>query len=124
MRSYLPLLICLLPLAVGAVSCTKSNTGAFTRTIWASTEQTSGNRFRVNSPDTAEGRFKDRPEAKMTGLMTIDVDDDLTHATAAGLYLELWGGHPGVVNKRVTLNGLSEYALPEVGAAEKNCTYS
>lgn len=83
-----------------------------------------GNSFRVNSPDTATGRFKDRWEAKQTGLMTIDIDAPLERVKRAELYLELWGGHPGVAKKRFTLNGRSEYALPEVGAAAKNCTYS
>jgi len=95
--------------------------GAFVRTIWAPLK---GNRFRVNSPDTATGRFKDRAEAKQKGLLTLAIQDDLAHTSAAHLYLELWGGHPGVANKRFALNGKSEYALPEVGAAEENCTYS
>jgi hypothetical protein len=95
--------------------------GRFVREIWAATR---GNRFRVNSPDAKAGRFKDRWEAKQTGEMKIAIDEDLSQVAAAELYLELWGGHPGVANKRFTLNGKSTYSLPEVGAAAKNCTYS
>jgi hypothetical protein len=56
--------------------------------------------------------------------MTLRVDDDLRHVTRAWLCLELWGGHPGVANKRVTVNDRTTYTLPEVGAAGNNCTYS
>jgi hypothetical protein len=83
-----------------------------------------GNRFRVNSPDTSEGPYADRREAKQSGRMRITVGDDLAHVAGADLYLELWGGHPGVRDKRFTLNKQGEYVLPEVGAARKNCTYS
>jgi len=95
--------------------------GRFYRTAWAGTR---GNRFRVNSPDTRTGPFKDRWEARQTGVMKITVDEDLSQVMGAALHLELWGGHPGVANKRFTLNGASEYALPEVGAARHNCVYS
>lgn len=98
-----------------------SSSGHFVRTYWANTRATE---FRVNSPDTATGRYRDRPEAKQTGLMTIPLDEALLGADAAELYLELWGGHPGVRDKRVTVNGVGEYELPEVGSAAKNCTYS
>jgi len=98
-----------------------SGSGHFVRTYWADVR---GSEFRVNSPDTATGRYRDRPEAKKTGLMTIPLDDALPLAEAAEMYLELWGGHPGVANKRFTVNGLGEYDLPEVGSAAKNCTYS
>ena len=83
-----------------------------------------GNRFRVNSPDVATGPYRDRWEAKQAGEMALRVDGDPSHARAAELYLELWGGHPGVARKRFTLNGKSTYLLPEVGAAAKHCTYS
>lgn len=79
---------------------------------------------RVNSPDTAEGRFKDRPEAKADGKLRVALAEDPAELAGAELYLELWGGHPGVAGKAFTLNGRSRYELPEVGAAEKHCTYS
>jgi hypothetical protein len=95
--------------------------GEFFREFWF---KGPGNRFRVNSPDTATGPYRDRPEARQTGRMTIAVDDDLSQVGRAHLYLELWGGHPGVADKRFTLNGKSPYAVPEVGLAASNCTYS
>ena len=107
-----------------SASCAQAaanETGRFVRTVWA---KTSGNRFRVNSPDTKTGRYKDRREARQTGRMALHIDEDLSQAASAELYLELWGGHPGVANKRFVLNGKGTYRLPEVGAAAKNCTYS
>ena len=95
--------------------------GRFVRTVWAPLK---GNRFRVNSPDTTRGKYKDRWEAKQTGRMMLKLDQDFKHVETASLYLELWGGHPGVANKRFTLNGKGAYTLPEVGAAGHNCTYS
>jgi len=95
--------------------------GRFVRTIWAPLK---GNRFRVNSPDTVRGRYKDRWEAKQAGRMSLTIDQDFARVESAALYLELWGGHPGVEKKRFTLNGGDVYVLPEVGAAAKNCTYS
>lgn len=79
---------------------------------------------RVNSPDTATGRFKDRPEAKADGTLRITVEEDPATLRHAVLYLELWGGHPGTARKTVSLNGHPPVPIPEVGAAEKNCTYS
>lgn len=96
----------------------KSSRGRFIRTVWV------GRRFRVNSPDAATGRFKNRPEVKAKGRIVIPVRDDLRRCTAAELYLELWGGHPGTAKKSLTLNGKSSYDVPEVGTAEMNCTYS
>lgn len=110
--------LCLL---LGTVGCAGLRADGFVREIWAPLE---GNAFRVNSPDTAEGPYKDRWEAKQDGRLVINVDEKLSGVACASLYLELWGGHPGVAEKRFTLNGKSEYLLPEVGAAQKNCTYS
>jgi hypothetical protein len=95
--------------------------GQFFRNFWLDLP---ANSFRVNSPDTATGQFRDRWEAKQTGLMILPVGDNLKDVSGAELYLELWGGHPGNINKRFTLNGKSTYPLPEVGAAEGHCTYS
>ena len=113
---YLPVILC--PLL--AWSCAAPR-GEFVRSFCHSD---GSNRFRVNSPDTATGRYRDRWEAKQTGEMKLVVDEDLSNVREAELYLELWGGHPGVANKRFSLNGQSTYALPEVGAADENCTYS
>ena len=113
---YLPVLLC--PLL--AWSCATPH-GQFVRSFCHSDRS---NRFRVNSPDTATGRYRDRWEAKQTGEMKLVVDEDLSNVREAEMYLELWGGHPGVANKRFSLNAKSTYALPEVGAADENCTYS
>jgi hypothetical protein len=80
--------------------------------------------FRVNSPDAAQGPYSDRWEAQQDGRMVLRVDDDLRNVTRAWLCLELWGGHPGVAAKRVTVNGRTTHELPEVGASVGHCTYS
>ena len=94
----------------------------FAHTTWAG--GTDDNAFRVNSPDAATGPFKHIKESQADGVMRVTLDLDPATATAAGLYLELWGGHPGVRNKRVTVNDGPTIELPEVGAAEGHCTYS
>jgi len=82
-------------------------------------------RLRVNAPETSlHPEFGRRVEARENGLMIIRAEEDLSLLKGAELYLELWGGHPGTTNKRVTVNGRSQYTLPEVGTAEKNCTYT
>ena len=96
--------------------------GTFAHTTWAA--GTDDNRFRVNSPDAATGPFKHIRESQADGVMRLSPEVDPATATAAGLYLELWGGHPGVKNKRVTVNNGPTLDLPEVGAAEGHCTYS
>lgn len=100
---------------------TPVDAAGFVREIWV---LGGNNNFRVNSPDAKTGPFKDRWEAQKDGVLRIDVDVDLSQVSSAELYLELWGGHPGVANKRFTLNGKSQYDLPEVGAAKGHCTYS
>ena len=82
-------------------------------------------RFRVNAPEAVlHPQFGQRVETRENGLMLIRAEEDLRFVTGAELYLELWGGHPGTVNKRVSVNGRTTYKLPEVGTAAKNCTYS
>ncbi len=100
--------------------------GRFVREVWSkSRRQGSGSTTnRVNSPDTATGRFKDRPEAKADGRLVLDCPVAPSELASAELYLELWGGHPGTANKAFTLNGGAPTPLPEVGAADKHCTYS
>lgn len=102
-------------------SCAMACGQVFLREVWYSGK---GNRFRVNSPDAGRGPFKDRWEAKQTGRLELNIDEDFSALGEAYLYLELWGGHPGVANKRFRLNGGGEQTIPEVGAAGKNCTYS
>ncbi|MCI0621845.1 MAG: hypothetical protein L0387_09265 [Acidobacteria bacterium] len=83
------------------------------------------NWFRINSPNVSLMKnIKDRYETRYNGLMMIRADVDLTALDAAELYLEVWGGHPGTHRKRVTVNGRSTYALPEVGSGRDHCTHS
>lgn len=105
-------------------------TGAFWRLHWFQPGLTNGNpsfqgRFRVNAPEASlSPSTATRVEARENGMMLIRADEDPRLVTTAELYLELWGGHPGTANKRVTINGRSTYPLPEVGTALKHCTYS
>ena len=104
--------------------------GRFWRLHWYDRAQTPGNpqrtrRLRINSPEvTLHPTFGRRAEAAENGLALIHAPEDLFHVTAAEFYAELWGGHPGAANKRVSLNGRSTYLLPRVGTEEEHCTYS
>jgi hypothetical protein len=103
--------------------------GTFWRWHWYERGLTNGNpaydrRFRVNSPEAVRHpQFGRRVEARENGLMLIRAEEDLFQLAGAELYLEMWGGHPGTANKRVTANGRSTYTLPPVGTEEKHCTY-
>ncbi len=81
-------------------------------------------RLRINSPEVVLGEFGDRAEARENGLMLLDAPEDLVQITGAELYVELWGGHPGTANKRVTVNGRSTYQMPKVGTEDGQCTFS
>jgi hypothetical protein len=103
--------------------------GRFAHTWWFEKGMEYGNpvptgRFRVNSPEVtlhpAQGL---RQEAKSSGMMQILVDENLQRCEGAELYLELWGGHPGTMQKRVTPNGRTTYWIPEVGSAASKCTH-
>lgn len=118
---YYLLLIAAAAMLTVVLGCASGEDGRFVRTVWGPLND---NMFRVNSPDTATSPYKDRPLAKQLGLMMMTIDEDPSAVTAAELYLELWGGHPGVANKRFSLNGSSEYPMGEVGTAEGHCTYS
>lgn len=104
-------------------------TGRFLRTYWYEEGIEHGNpsltsRFRVNAPETSlHPSFMHRSEARGNGMMQIRIDEDLAQLDAAYLYLEIWGGHPGTANKRVSINGRSTYSLPEVGTEEGHCTH-
>lgn len=103
--------------------------GKFWRVHWYEPGAEHGNpgynkRFRVNAPEAGLlPRFKDRASPRGNGLMLILAEEDLSLLDAAELYVELWGGHPGTANKRVTVNGRGQYAIPEVGTAAKHCTH-
>lgn len=103
--------------------------GQFWRTHWYERGMAHANpafekRFRVNSPEAVlHPSFGKRVEARENGLMLILAEEELSWLSVAELYLELWGGHPGSANKRVTINGRSTYYLPRVGTEEMHCTY-
>ncbi len=81
-------------------------------------------RFRVNSPEASlHPEFMYRNEARENGMMQILIHEDLAQLAGAELYCEIWGGHPGTANKRLTINGRSNYALPETGTAAGHCTH-
>jgi len=94
--------------------------GRFVLRTWA---PLTGNGFRVNGP-VIPPAYRSRREGKQTGVMKVDLPGDPRRASAAELYLELWGGHPGTAGKRFTLNGHGPRDLPEVGAERHHCTYS
>ena len=83
-----------------------------------------GRQLRVNAPETSlHPSFGGRSEARSSGMARIRVEDDLREIQRAELYCEIWGGHPGTANKRVTVNGRNCYRLPEVGTAAENATH-
>ncbi len=80
--------------------------------------------LRVNAPQASRHpTFAVRSEPRSSGMARIRIDEDLRTIRRADLYSELWGGHPGTVRKRVSVNGRSLYEFPEVGSAEKHCTH-
>jgi hypothetical protein len=103
--------------------------GRFQRWYWYEPGLEHGNpvvnsRFRVNAPDVvAHPQWATRQEVRGNGMMQILMEEDLRWLTGAELYLELWGGHPGSANKRVTPNGRATYFLPKVGSEAENCAY-
>ncbi len=104
--------------------------GRFVKLYWYEKGIEHGNpfynhRFRVNSPEAVLlPGVMDRTEARGNGMMQILMEENLGLIAGAALYLEIWGGHPGTSDKRVTLNGRTPYLLPEVGTAGGYCTHS
>ena len=104
--------------------------GQFVRTAWYTRGLKHGNpyfneRFRVNAPETSlTPAWMYRSEARENGMMLIRIDEDLALLEKAEIYAEIWGGHPGTAGKRLSINGRSTYALPEVGTSAGHCTYS
>ncbi len=103
--------------------------GIFYRMYWYEPGLEHGNpsfngKFRVNSPETSlHPTFGIRSEARGNGMMQILMEENILNLAGAELYLELWGGHPGTTNKRLSVNGRSQYSIPEVGTAQHNCTH-
>lgn len=100
--------------------------GVFWQEHWYEREKHPGHtrRLRINAPEVVLSRFGNRPEARENGLMVIEANEDLFRVTGAELSAELWGGHPGTANKRVTVNGRSTWQIPRVGTEDGHCTFS
>ncbi|MGQ9635726.1 MAG: hypothetical protein ACUVXB_15965 [Bryobacteraceae bacterium] len=104
--------------------------GCFWRQWWYEPGIEHGNpgfnsRFRVNSPEASlHPEFGSRSEVRSSGMLQILMPEDPRTLAAVELYCELWGGHPGTANKRVSINGRSTYPLPENGTAVGHCTHS
>jgi hypothetical protein len=82
----------------------------------------SNDRFRVNSPEAVmHPEYSKRSETRSSGMLQILQPQPLLSFEQAYLYLELWGGHPGTTNRRVTLNGRSQY--PIAAASATHCTH-
>ncbi len=80
--------------------------------------------LRVNAAEVStHPEFASRSEPRSSGVARIRVDEDLRTIRRVDLDTEIWGGHPGTTNKRVTINGRSTYLLPEVGTAQHHCTH-
>lgn len=115
---------------VAGAAMARAGGGRFWRLWWYEPGAEHGNpgfnaRFRVNSPETSlHPEFGSRSEARSSGMMQILMLEDPRAIEGVELYCELWGGHPGTANKRVTVNGRSTYPLPENGTAAGHCTHS
>lgn len=109
-----------------ALQVATAQESGFYRQYWAEPEDQVNNhkQFRVNDRDLSlHENYGHRREAKANGLALVRVPDDLFTVSRAELYMELWGGHPGTHNKRVSPNGKAIYEIPEVGTAAGNCTF-
>ena len=70
-------------------------------------------RFRVNSPEASlHPEHGGRSEVRGNGMLQIDFPHDPRTLAGVRLAVDLWAGHPGTTNRRVTLNGRSTYPLP------------
>jgi hypothetical protein len=129
LRKIAPLVILLAARGMVGSAEPGDERGRFYREYWYEPGIEHGNprldsRFRVNAPEVVlDPRFMYRSEVRENGLMMILIEEDLARLVGAELYLELWGGHPGSGEKRVTVNGRSTYVLPDVGSA-LSCTHS
>lgn len=128
-----PLLKCLIPvlLFLSGSGIERCSSQVFFREHWAefdgrvNNNTNPGERLRVNDASLSlHETFGKRPEARANGLQLIQVPEDLFGLESAGLYLEMWGGHPETANKRFILNGKETYRIPEDGVSDGNCAYS
>ncbi|MBI3281379.1 MAG: VCBS repeat-containing protein [Acidobacteria bacterium] len=108
--------------AIPAAGARAEQAGRFVRAHWF--DQVVKGRVRVNAPEAVlHPQWGRRSETRQSGMMQIRMDEDLFLLDGAELYCELWGGHNGTRNKRVTLNGRTTYAIPEVGTADGYLTH-
>ncbi|MDA7680680.1 hypothetical protein N8633_02715, partial [bacterium] len=104
--------------------------GVFWRTHWYERERTTPKigytrRARINAPEAVlDPRWGARKETRENGLTLIQMEENLFQIRAAELYAELWGGHPGTANKRVTINGRTNYQLPRSGTEAAHCAFT
>lgn len=102
---------------------------AFFREHWARFDPNVSNykepRWRINDQQISlDPRFGKRWEARANGLILVEVPEYLFTLDGAELYIELWGGHAKLENKRFTLNGRDTYPLPCDGTEKGHCTYT
>lgn len=121
--------IALITLLSSTLNAQNANQGQFIKRYWYQHGIEHGNpnfnrSIRVNSPDIVlHPLYGKRVEVRGNGMAQILAEEELDQIASAGLYMELWGGHPGTRGKEVTVNGRSTYAIPEVGTADDHCTY-
>ncbi len=83
-----------------------------------------GRQLRVNAPEVSiHPEFASRSEPRSSGMARIRIDEDLRKVRRVDLTAEVWGGHPGTANKRITINGRTTRLLPDVGTGAHNCTH-
>ena len=83
-----------------------------------------GRQLRVNAPEASvHPEFASRSEPQSSGMARILIEEDLRKVRRVDLSTEIWGGHPGTTNKRVTINGRGTMAIPEVGTSDHHCTH-
>ena len=102
----------------------------FTRRYWYEKGEEYGNPYfnnrqlRVNSPGiVVNPRHSTRSETQSSGAARILIEEDLRSIEGARLYTEIWGGHPGTSNRRVSINGRQTLRIQENGTASGNCTH-
>jgi hypothetical protein len=100
----------------------------FFRLYWAADSHGEGRyaklRLRVNDPDmSVHEEHWTRWETHANGQANLWVREDIPCLTSAGLYMELWGGHPGLGRKRFSFNGRRWNEIPDTGTEANQCAY-
>ncbi len=80
---------------------------------------------RVNDREASlHPKFHDRWEVQANGLALVDFPFPVPELQTGELQFEMWGGHPGTLNKTVSVNGRKTYAVPDPAAESGQCSYS